>query len=382
MSDDTKATLDALYALGTEFRSVSSGIAIHCEQFRKPTGVIDVRNSGTTMRLVTGLASLLPYETTLTGDDSLLKRPMGPLVEALEDLGAHVNYLGKQGCPPLRIKGPIRGAKVEIRGDVSSQFVSSLIIACSQKTGDTDIKLKGALRSKPYVGITLELLRLFGGVVEEHTGSYLVKGNQRLRQDSYSVPGDFSSAAFPLAAAVITGGDVTVKALSRDSPQGDKAIVQILSDFGAEITVRENSVRATSDPAKLHACELDVTDTPDLFPISAVVASVAHGKTVITGGENLRQKESDRIATTTAFLSSMGADIRGTDDGCVVNGPRRLGGAEVRTEGDHRIFMAAAAAGLAAGSDTIIDDTTSYSVSYPGFLRDLHQLGCRVRVRR
>ena len=174
ISDDTKATLDALYALGTEFRSVSNGIAIHCEHLRKAAGVIDARNSGTTIRLVTGLASLLPHETTLTGDGSLIKRPMGPLVEALESLGAMASYLGKSGCPPLRIKGPISGDRVEIRSDISSQFVSSLLIACSQKEGDTEIKLKGTLTSKPYVDITLELLKLFGADVEERAGSFKV----------------------------------------------------------------------------------------------------------------------------------------------------------------------------------------------------------------
>jgi 3-phosphoshikimate 1-carboxyvinyltransferase len=382
MSDDTKATLDALYAFGTEFRSVSNGIAVHCEQLRKAAGVIDARNSGTTIRLVTGLASLLPHETTLTGDDSLIRRPMGPLAEALESLGATVKYLGKPGCPPLKINGPITGSKVAIRGDISSQFVSSLLIACSQKDGDTEISLKGTLTSKPYVGITLELLKLFGGDVEERAGFFKVKGNQKLKRDSYTVPGDYSSAAFPLAAAAITGGDVTVKNLARDSPQGDRAIVDILSNFGAEVTVREESTRVASDPSRLHGCELDVLDTPDLFPIAAVIASVAQGKTLITGGRNLRQKESDRIATTTGFLSSMGADIKATDDGCIVNGVNQLHGAQIHTEGDHRIFMAAAVAGLIANSDTIIDEGESFAVSYPGFLRDLHQLGCRVRVRR
>jgi len=382
MSDDTKATLDALYAFGTDFRSVSNGITVHCEQLRKATGVIDARNSGTTMRLVAGLAALLPSETTLTGDGSLIRRPMGPLVDALQRLGAAVTYLGKQGCPPLRVKGPITGAKVEIRGDISSQFVSSLLIACSQKNGDTEINLKGTLTSKPYVGITLELLRLFGAVVDERAGSYKVKGNQRLKRESYTVPGDFSSAAFPLAAAAITGGDVTVKNLARNSPQGDRAIVDLLSNFGAEVTVKEDSIRVASDPSKLHGCELDVFDTPDLFPIATVVASVAQGKTVITGGRNLRQKESDRISTTIGFLSSMGADVKATDDGCIVNGVNHLHGAEIHTEGDHRIFMAAAVAGLVASSDTVIDERESFAVSYPGFLRDLHQLGCRVRVRR
>jgi len=382
MSDDTKATLDALYAFGTEFRSVSTGIAIHCEQLRKPAGVIDARNSGTTIRLITGVASLLPCETTLTGDDSLVRRPMGPLVDALVSLGANARFLGRPGCPPLVISGPIAGSRAEIRGDVSSQFVSSLLIACSQKKGDTEIHVKGELRSEPYVGITLELLRDFGGAVEQRAGIYHVRGEQSLQRESYTVPGDFSSAAFPLAAAAITGGDVTVRNLARKSPQGDRAIVDILSCFGASVTVKEDSIRVVSDPADLEGCEIDVRNTPDLFPIAAVIGSVARGRTTIGGGEGLRHKESDRIATTTGFLRRMGADASPTDDGCIINGGTRIHGAEVETEGDHRIFMAAAVAGLVATTDTTINDSDSYKISYPGFMRDMHQLGCRMRVRR
>jgi 3-phosphoshikimate 1-carboxyvinyltransferase len=382
MSDDTKATLDALYAFGTEFRSVSSGIAIHCEQLRKAAGVIDAHNSGTTIRLMTGIASLLPSETTLTGDESLVRRPMGPLVDALKELGAKTTYLGKPGCPPLKILGPLDGNKAEIRADVSSQFVSSLLIACTQKSGDTEIHLKGALRSRPYVGITLELLKDFGASVEERAATYHIHGDQRLVRESYTVPGDYSSAAFPFAAAAITGGDVTVKNLARESPQGDRAIIDILSHFGASVTVRENAVRVTAEPANLEGSDINVRDTPDLFPVAAVVGAVAHGRTVIAGGENLRQKESDRIATTTAFLRRMGADISPTDDGCVINGGTRLHGAEVETEGDHRVFMAAAIAGLVANTDTTIHDSESFKVSYPGFLRDMHQLGCRMKVRK
>ncbi len=382
ISDDTKATLDALYAFGTEFRSVSSGIAIHCEQLRKAAGVVDARNSGTTIRLMTGVASLLPFETTMTGDDSLVRRPMGPLVDALVELGAKADYLGKPGCPPLRVSGPITGGKTEIRADVSSQFVSSLLIATTQKKGETEILLKGSLRSKPYVGLTLELLKDFGASVDVRASSYHVRGEQILERETYTVPGDYSSAAFPLAAAAITGGDVTVKNLVRESPQGDRAMVDMLSSFGASITVKEDSVRVTADPSNLEGCELDVRDTPDLFPIVAVIGAAARGRTVIGGGENLRQKESDRIHTTTSFLRRMGADIQATDDGCIINGGTRLHGADVETEGDHRIFMAAAVAGLAASSDTTIHDTESFRVSYPGFLRDMHQLGCRIKVGR
>ena len=380
ISQDTKATLDALYALGSEVRSRSGEVLIHCEEFRPAPGVIDARNSGTTVRLFAGLASLLPSTTKLTGDESLVKRPMGPLVDALSQLGAECAYLGVAGRPPLSVKGPITGPRADIDAGVSSQFVSSLLIACSQKVGDTTIHLRGSLTSKPYVDITIQIMKDFGGHVDELQDGFNVPGEQRLSRDSYSIPGDYSSAAFPLAAAAVTGGEVTVRNLVKDSPQGDKAIVDYLRLFGAKVSTRADSV--TVSGAYLKGAEIDVRNTPDLFPVLAVVGCVADGKTVLTGGENLRDKESDRIATTTAFLEAMGARILAKNDGCEIIGGERLHGASVRSEGDHRIMMAEVVAGLIASSETRIEDNESFMVSYPGFLRDMHQLKCRVEVRR
>jgi 3-phosphoshikimate 1-carboxyvinyltransferase len=380
MSEDTRATLDALYALGTEFRSSTRGVLIHCDKFRRAPGVVDAKNSGTTIRLMAGIASLLPEETTLTGDESLARRPMGPLVDALSQLGAKCQYLGNPGRPPLKITGPITGDRADIPGDVSSQFVSALLIACSQKSGDTDIILKGQLRSRPYVDITLQMLREFGADVQEKDQRFFVKGTQRLTREDYNVPGDFSSASFPLVAAAITGGEVTVRGLDLNSPQGDKAILERLRSFGARVSLGKDSAKVSG--GELKGAEIDVRHTPDLFPILAVLGSVASGRTVLKGGENLRAKESDRIATTTTFLRDMGASIVPRDDGCEVVGGERLHGTTVQTEGDHRILMAAAIAGLVSSSETRIDDNDSFNVSYPGFLRDMHQLGCRMEVRK
>jgi 3-phosphoshikimate 1-carboxyvinyltransferase len=380
MSEDTRATLDALYVLGTEFRSNSRGMLIHCEKFRHAPGVIDAKNSGTTLRLVTGIASLLPEPNILTGDESLVRRPMGPLVDALVQLGARCEYLGNPGMPPLKIAGPITESRTEIPGDISSQFVSSLLIACSQKKGDTEIHIKGQLRSRPYVDITLQMLRRFGAQVEEKDQCFLVKGSQKLTLENYTVPGDYSSAAFPLVAAAITGGEVTVRGLDPDSPQGDKAIIERLTSFGANVSAGRDSVKVSG--GNLEGTEIDVRHTPDLFPVLAVLGAVASGKTVLKGGENLRAKESDRIATTTTFLHNMGARIVPTSDGCEVIGGEKLHGTTVQTQGDHRILMAAAIAGLAASSETRIEDNDSYNVSYPGFIRDMHQLGCRLEVRK
>jgi 3-phosphoshikimate 1-carboxyvinyltransferase len=380
ISEDTKATLDSITALGGEVRAGQGEVMIRCEQLRPAVGVIDARNSGTTIRIITGIASLLPSATTLTGDASLVRRPMGPLVDALTQLGAKCTYIGHPGHPPLRITGPISGQRTHIPGGVSSQFISSLLIACSQKKGETSIEIDGEVTSKPYVDITLEILRDFGGEALATTEGFTVPGEQSLKQDSYVVPGDFSSAAFPLSAAAITGGDVTVRNLARGSPQGDKAIVDHLRAFGAKAIVTEGSVRVIG--GHLKGVNVNVQSTPDLFPILAVVGAVADGTTVLHGGGNLRAKESDRIATTTALLEAMGARVHPRPDGCEIIGGGKLHGATVATQGDHRILMAAAVAALVSSSETRIEDEASYGVSYPGFLRDMHQLGCRMEVKK
>lgn len=380
ISEDTGATLEGLRALGASVRTSSSSVTIICDDLSHASSVIDARNSGTSIRLLSGIASLLPSATTLTGDASLVKRPMAPLVDALRQLGAAVDYIGQQGRPPIRVKGPITGPEARVDGRVSSQFVSSILIACTKKEGGTDIRIDGEMTSRPYVDITLEMVREFGGTVEEVAGGFHVAGAQRLRRDEYSVPGDYSSAAFALAAGAITDGDVTVKNLDKDSPQGDKAIVRHLEGFGADVKTNSSSVRVKG--GDLVGQRIDVADTPDLFPVLAVVGAVAEGTTVLTGGRNLREKESDRIATTTAFLRAMGARVKPTEDGCEISGGHKLNGADVDTQGDHRILMAAALAGLVSTSGTRVMDDNSYKVSYPGFLRDMHQLGCRLEVRR
>lgn len=380
MSDDTKATLEALQSMGAEVDVQQTYVRIRLEELKSATGTIDARNSGTTMRLLTGVAALLDSPTTLTGDSSLVRRPMGPLVDALTQLGASCKYIGQPGRPPLTIKGPITKDEAAIKGDVSSQFISSLLISCTQKQDVTRLDVKGRMTSRPYVDITLEMLDRFGGVVTETPSGFDIPGGQTLSRDTYAVPGDYSSAAFMLAAGALTGGRVTVRQLDERSPQGDRAIVDDLAKFGAIVSRTKHAVTASG--CKLKGAKIDVKDTPDLFPILAVIGSLSEGKTTLTGGENLRAKESDRIAATTRFLQDMGARILPTEDGCEIIGVPRLSGARVETEGDHRILMAATVAALVSTTETVIQDDESYRISYPGFVRDLHQLGCRVEVRK
>lgn len=380
LSDDTRATLEALNALNADIGVSPGQLSIHCEELKAPGKVLDARNSGTTIRLMSGIASLLDSPITLTGDASLIRRPMGPLVDSLVQLGAQCAYIGQQGRPPLSIKGPITKDRAVIEGGVSSQFISSLLIACTQKRTDTVLAVNGNVASRPYVDITLDMLKQFGGEVDEKDSRFSLRGSQRLRRDSYTVPGDYSSAAFLFAAAAVTDGTVTVRNLDPESVQGDREILDHLRAFGAKVSRTPDTV--TVGGGKLAGTEIDVGDTPDLFPVLAVLGSLAEGRTVLSGGANLKAKESDRIATTTRFLQDMGARIRPRKDGCEIIGVSKLNGTRVDTKGDHRILMAATIAALASGTETVIEDDESFRVSYPGFVRDLHQLGCRVEVRK
>ncbi len=378
LSEDTEATLAAVEALGAHVDRRKGGLRIECSELRVPAHEVDARNSGTTLRLLTGVACLLPGTTVLTGDASLRRRPMGPLVDALGQLGARARALGPDGRPPVEVTGPMRGGPVSTPGSVSSQFLSSLLIACPLAAADTELHVVPPILSEPYLEITQHMVRRFGARVDGSGTDFHIPGGQRYAPTDVAVPGDFSSAAFPLVAAAVTGGDVTVGGLDPALPQGDRRIVDILQDFGAEVTPTPEGVRVQGKP--LEARAVDLGATPDLFPVLAVLATQARGESRFVNGAQLRLKESDRIDSTVAFLKAMGADVRGTPDGCVVRGPSQLTGAAVDSLADHRILMAAAVAGLTAKGPVDISDPDCYRVSYPTFLEDFRALGADLEV--
>ena len=378
LSEDTEATLAGIEAFGAEVRQKGDAVRISSLGLSPPPNEIDARNSGTTLRLLTGTAALVRGTTVLTGDDSLKKRPMGPLLEALRGLGADARARGGDGRPPVEVTGPLRGGTVSLPGSVSSQFLSSLLLACPLASGETRVHVLPPIVSGPYVDITRHLVRAFGAVVESHGNDFRIPGGQRYRPTDLAVPGDFSSAAFPLVAAAITRGDVTVEGLDLAAPQGDRRIADLLGAFGASVAQRPGALRVRGE--SLRAQTVDVGATPDLFPALAVLASQARGQSRFVNGAQLRLKESDRIETTVALLRAMGAEAVGTPDGCVVRGPAELHGARVDSRGDHRILMAAAVAGLVASDPVEITDPWCFRVSYPSFLDDLRALGAEMEV--
>lgn len=372
LSGDTLATLKGMEQFGAIVKREGDDLIVRGGKLKAPTGPVDCANSGTTIRLLSGIASLLPYNVTLTGDESLQKRPMKPLLNALTELGVRATSQRGDGNAPIIIRGPNKGRWAHIKGDISSQFISSLLISSALKDLDTEIVITTPLRSKPYVEITRDMMSLFGAISTETKNGYRVLGGQRYRPKDYAIPGDYSSAAFPLVAAALTG-KVTVSGLDPKDRQGDRMVLDVLAKFGARVSWSGNSV--TVEKGDLRGADVDVGDSPDAFPILAVLASQSKGETRLTNGAHLRFKESDRIATTVAFLKLMGSDIEEREDGCVIKGPTKLKARTINPSGDHRIHMAAAVAGLVADGVSTITDGDCYRISYPRFVADLKALG-------
>jgi len=377
LSGDTLATLRAVELFGGRAVVKGDTVTIDGGRLACPDNVIDCANSGTTIRIMAGVASLLPCTTVLTGDTSIRRRPMQPLIESLNELGVECRSTRGNGLAPLLVKGPNRGTSTHIKGDISSQFVSSLLLSSPLKEVDTEVVLTSPLKSKPYVEITLVMMREFGAKGSMTKQGFEIEGRQRYKATSYKVPGDYSSAAFPLVAGALAG-EVMVVGLNPDDKQGDKLMVDILEQFGANVKRGATSVRVA--PGRLQGISVDLADAPDLFPLVAVVGSQAKGMTRIFNAEHVRHKESDRISSTTDFLKRMGAQIEEKEDGCVIRGPARLKGAMVQSLEDHRILMAAAIAGLVAEGETIIDHGECYRISYPNFLDDMAALGAEMEL--
>lgn len=371
-SFDTWATMDAVSSMGAKITKDGRDLVIDTGIIHVPDHPIDVMNSGTTMRLMAGLAALFDSDVTITGDESIRKRPMGPLLDALSSCGVHCESI--DGKAPLKIRGPITESEIRIDGSMSSQFVSSMLMMSPLVGRPMDIILEGKAVSRPYIDITTTMMGRFGIKVDRDGNRYHVEPQQYSSHD-FTVPSDFSSAAFPLVAGGLSG-KVSVSGLDMEDPQGDKRIVEILQDVGCGVDVDFDVVTCTSN-GRPKAADINISNVPDLFPILAVLMSTADGTSTLYGAPQLRFKESDRIASVEAMLKTLGADIRGTDDGCVITGVRRLKGGRIDHKGDHRLMMSAAIASLVSDGPVVMENDLCWNVSYPGFVEQMRSIGLR-----
>jgi 3-phosphoshikimate 1-carboxyvinyltransferase len=380
LSEDTQATRRAITALGAKVRAAEGCWTIEgAMPLKGAKEPIDCDESGATLRFMIPVAALASGSSILMFRGSLERRPVEPLLGSLKELGAkaHSQRLGDKDAVFVE-GGGIHGGKTAIPGDVSSQFISGLMFACPLAKKDTEISLTSPLESADYVKMTQEVLFKHRIKLDIQESYIHIPSNQTYKPSDSRVPGDFSSAAFLLAAAAITNSKVQVNNLDYGSVQGDKAILGILKQMGVNGKVCEDRVEIEGSGDLLKAVDIDAKNIPDLVPACTVLTCYAEGTSRIFGAHRLRFKESDRLKSLYVELRKMGAQIDMDDDSLTVKGPCRLHGAVIDPHNDHRIAMACAVAALGADGETTIENAECVRKSYPQFFTHLRQIGADI----
>ena len=378
LSADTKATIEACKKFGAIIEVNNSSIIVK-EPIKTDTVVpeINTENSGTTIRIAIGIASLFSQEIKLTGDASIQKRPMQPLLDALTSIGAKCNSI--DGKPPVSIKGVIVGGDVKIPGNLSSQFITSLLITAPLTKNGINLNIEGDLVSKPYLDATIRTMREFG--VSVQTVIPYKKYNispQIYKNTTFNVPIDFSSLALLLAFTVLNGEDVIIKGSTGNLPQGDEAFIDFLKQLGVSVTINENEIKIKS-PEKLEGGIFDLRNSPDLLPPLAILSLISLKPIEIVNVKHARLKETDRIAILARELPKIGIKVEEKEDGLILESSGNLRGAKLNSENDHRLFMTFCIAGTYIGN-CIVTDPKSVEVSYPNFIEEMNRLGAKIEI--
>lgn len=377
-SADGLSAVEACRSLGAEIELLNDKWIIHGTggNISAVKKIIDVGNSGTTARFCTGSASLGKDLITITGDDQTRKRPMQSLIDALNNLGADIKSIENNGRLPISVTGRLRGGKTEVSG-MTSQFISSLLLNCPLSDGDSEIYVK-ELNEKPYVGITMWWLNKQGIIYkEENLERFFIKGRQSYKPFKERVPADFSSATFFLCAGAVTNSGITLKGLDMNDTQGDKRVVNILKDMGANINVTGKGIEVKG--GNLRGMEIDMNDIPDALPAMSVVGCIAEGTTILRNVPQARLKETDRIAVMREELSKMGADIEELPDGLIIR-KSKLSGARVSGHSDHRAVMSLSVAGLIAEGRTEIETAEAINITFPDFVDLMIKSGAKIKL--
>jgi len=369
--DDSLAAMSIAVGLGARVDPQVNELKITGSATLKETK-LNCGESGLAIRMFSPVVALYPAEITLVGANSLKKRPMSMIEEALTQLGAKCKTSG--GFLPLTIQGPINGGKCEIDGSVSSQLLTGLLTALPLASKDSEIKVNN-LKSRPYIDMTIELLNSFGIRIDNTDYiTFRVPGNQKYIPHNYTVEGDWSGGAFLLVAGAING-QLKVTGLRHDSRQSDMAIIKALHNAGAEVTEGEDFIEVSR--SKMKAFEFDATQSPDLFPPLVALASYCEGISSIKGVTRLIHKESNRAETLKGEFHKVNIKVEISGDVMTVTGGQP-GGARVESHDDHRIAMALAVTALGATGKVSIRDSQCVAKSYPGFFDDLRHLGAKV----
>ncbi len=378
-SPDTFAMLDAIRYLGAKADMENESLIIEgvAGKLHAAEDVIQCGNSGQVLRFIGALAALSPSYTVLTGDMSIRhNRPVLPLLNGLTQLGALAVSARMDGFAPIIVKGPSAGGKATIAGE-DSQPVSGLLILGAFVPLELHVTKAG---EKPWIDLTLSWFDRLGIHCEnENYEHYKMKGKSQIKEFEYTVPGDFSSAAFPIGAALVTHSELILHNIDMKDVQGDKAIIPTLQSMGAQFETHGSKLHV-KEAQTLKGTRIDVNDFVDALPILAVIGCFASGKTEIVNGAIARQKESDRIHCIAAELKKMGADIEEKPDGLIIRPAKLHGAHDLQSHHDHRLAMALSIAALGAHGDSTIHSVDCVGKSYPSFFQDLFQLGAAMVV--
>lgn len=371
MSQDILATIDCVQALGVAVTVKGNTITVDGSGLFTSAGAAALccRESGSTLRFMIPIAGALGMTATFNGKGRLPQRPIGIYLDCLPPKGVTCDT---KGGLPLTITGTLQSGEYKIPGDISSQFITGLLLALPLLKGDSQITLTSPPQSIGYINMTIDVMSKFGVAVINTPNGYIIPGGQQYTPTNYTCEGDWSQAAFFLSGGAL-GGTVTVNGVGKNSLQGDKKCVEILKAFGANVIENDSSVTVSSD--KLIATDIDATQIPDLVPILAVTAAFAQGTTHITGAERLRIKESDRLQAISSALNTVGAKVIEEPDGLTITGVDKITGGTVDGCNDHRIVMSMAISAVRTAKGIIISDKDSINKSYPAFFTDYNQLG-------
>ncbi len=377
ISEDTEHLMNALSLLGATIRRQGCEVAVQGTHGRltTPSEAIYLGNNGTGLRLLTGTVCLGQGTFVLDGNTRMRQRPIQALVDALKSIGGEAVCMEGNGCPPVQVRARgLAGGKTSLTGGLSSQYLSSLLLAAPYARKDTQIEVQGPLPSRPYVQMTLDVMARFGvEVLAPQDRSFFVKAPQAYGSREYVVEGDASSATYFMAAVAICGGTVRISNIHPGSVQGDLRFSDVLETMGCSVTSSGKGVEITG-PLRHHGdLALDLHDVPDMVPALAVVSAFRKGKTILKNIGHLRVKESDRIAALTCELRKIGAKAEEKADEMVVQGLATRG-AEIECYSDHRIAMSFAMAGLAI-EGVAIKDPDCVKKSFPDFWEKLESLG-------
>ncbi|EBG5615624.1 3-phosphoshikimate 1-carboxyvinyltransferase [Salmonella enterica subsp. enterica] len=377
-SDDVRHMLNALSALGINY--TLSADRTRCDITGNggalcAPGALELflGNAGTAMRPLAAALCLGQNEIVLTGEPRMKERPIGHLVDSLRQGGANIDYLEQENYPPLRLRGGFTGGDIEVDGSVSSQFLTALLMTAPLAPEDTTIRVKGELVSKPYIDITLNLMKTFGvEIANHHYQQFVVKGGQQYHSPGrYLVEGDASSASYFLAAGAIKGGTVKVTGIGRKSMQGDIRFADVLERMGATITWGDDFIACTR--GELHAIDMDMNHIPDAAMTIATTALFAKGTTTLRNIYNWRVKETDRLFAMATELRKVGAEVEEGHDYIRITPPAKLQHADIGTYNDHRMAMCFSLVALSDTPVTILDPKCT-AKTFPDYFEQLARM--------